>query len=105
MRGVLLSFVALGLASCGPGSIGERTVKDRAKYTVNTVVEQKMPGIDASPITDCIIDAASGEEIIRLASDSATGVTTETIRQVFTIAGRPESVNCMAANSQKLFTG
>ncbi len=104
MRSVVLSLVALGLASCGPGSIGEQTVKGRAKYVVNSVVEEKMPGIDASPVTDCIIDAASGEEIIELAADSATGITEKTVRQVFKIAGRPDSVNCMAQNSTKLFS-
>ena len=79
--------------------------RDRAKTVVNGVVEQRFPGLNARPVTDCIIDAASAGEIIEIAGASVTGVTQSTVEQVVEIAARPETVNCIADNSLTLLAG
>ena len=79
--------------------------RDRAKAVVNSVVESRFPGVNAAPVTDCIIDAASAGEILTIARDSAGGVSPATVELVIEIAGRPESVDCIARNSITLLGG
>jgi hypothetical protein len=72
---------------------------------VNSVVAQKMPGLNAAPVTDCIIDAASAGEIVSIAGASVTGVTPSLAEDVLTIAQRPEAVQCIAQNSMTVLNG
>lgn len=83
----------------------DAVARDRAKTMVNGVVEERFPGLDARPVTDCIIDAASAGEIIEIAGASVTGVTQSTAEKVIEIAARPEAVNCIADNSLTLSGG
>ncbi|MEL7254041.1 MAG: succinate dehydrogenase [Pseudomonadota bacterium] len=90
---------------CGAAQDAADTVaRDRAKLVVNGVVDQRFPGVNAAPVTDCIIDAASAGEIIQLGSASVTGVTQSTVEQVVEIAAREESVRCIAQNSSSLLS-
>lgn len=102
--GILMALIAL--AGCdAANSTADYLVRERAKTVVNGVVRDRMPGVNAAPVTDCIIDAASASEIIDIAGASATGVTAETVGQVLEIAGRPDSVNCIADNGATLWGG
>ena len=99
------SVLVLGsLAACtATNNAVDNIARDRAKSVVNGVVEDKFPGVKVAPVTDCVIDAASASEIISLGSASVTGVTQSTVEQVVEIAGRPDSVNCIAENGLSLF--
>ncbi len=79
--------------------------RERAKAVVNTVVSDRFPGVNAAPVTDCIIDAASAREIVSIAGASVTGVTPEVAQEIVGIAQRPEAVQCIAANSLTLLGG
>ena len=94
------------LSGCAAANdAADAVARDRAKTVVNGVVEQRFPGLNARPVTDCIIDAASAGEIIEIAGASVTGVTQSTVEQVVEIAARPEAVNCIADNSLTLLAG
>ena len=94
------------LSGCAAANdAADAVARDRAKTVVNGVVEQRFPGLNARPVTDCIIDAASAGEIIEIAGASVTGVTQSTVEQVVEIAARPETVNCIADNSLTLLAG
>ena len=94
------------LSGCAAANdAADAVARDRAKTVVNGVVEQRFPGLNARPVTDCIIDAASAGEIIEIAGASVTGVTQSTVQQVVEIAARPEAVNCIADNSLTLLAG
>jgi predicted ThiF/HesA family dinucleotide-utilizing enzyme len=94
------------LSGCAAANdAADAVARDRAKTVVNGVVEERFPGLDARPVTDCIIDAASAGEIIEIAGASVTGVTQSTVEQVVEIAARPEAVNCIADNSLTLLGG
>ncbi|MRU15163.1 succinate dehydrogenase [Roseovarius sp. A21] len=94
------------LSGCATANgVADAVARDRAKTVVNGVVEERFPGVDARPVTDCIIDAASAGEIIEIAGASVTGVTQSTVEQVVEIAARPEAVNCIADNSLTLLGG
>ncbi|SLN21885.1 hypothetical protein PEL8287_00942 [Roseovarius litorisediminis] len=83
----------------------DAVARDRAKSVVNGVVANRFPGVNAAPVTDCVIDAASAGEIIQIAGASVTGMTQSTVEQVVDIASRPDAVQCIAENSLTLLGG
>jgi hypothetical protein len=94
------------LAGCEAGNqTADNFARERAKSVVNGVVAQKYPRVNAAPVTDCIIDAASAGEILKLAGASVTGVTQSTVNQVLEIAQRRDSVTCIAENGIALWGG
>jgi len=106
MKMTSLICAAAILSGCAAANdAADAVARDRAKTVVNGVVEKRFPGLDARPVTDCIIDAASAGEIIEIAGASVTGVTQSTVEQVVDIAARPEAVNCIADNSLTLLGG
>ncbi|MEX0368245.1 MAG: succinate dehydrogenase [Ruegeria sp.] len=94
------------LAGCtAANDAADVIARERAKSVVNGVVADRFPGLNAAPITDCIIDAASAGEIVQIAGASVTGVTQSTVQQVVEISSRPEAVQCIAENSIALLGG
>ena len=105
MRRVVIIAV-LALSGCGAANdAADAVARDRAKVVVNGVVDDRFAGVNAAPVTDCIIDAASAGEIIQIAGASVTGVTQSTVEQVLEIAGRREAVECIAENGLALLGG
>ncbi len=105
MRVILAVSAGLLLGACVQANDAADTVaRNTAKSVVNGVVAQKFPGVNAAPITDCVIDNASRFEIFEIAKAGATGVTPATIETVTGIASRPETVQCISKNGLGLFT-
>ena len=103
MRTLATILAAATLTGCAAANdAADAVARDRAKSVVNGVVADRFPGVNAAPITDCIIDAASAGEIISIASASVTGVNESTVNTVLEIAQRPEAVTCITENSIKL---
>ena len=88
----------LVLAACGT-PIMEQASRDVAKNAVNDVVAQQFPGVNAAPYTDCIIDAATGEELVTLAQYALTQNSSGATSAVLQIAQRPQARNCIAQNA------
>jgi hypothetical protein len=104
MRLALASATVLVLGACVQANDAADTVaRNTAKSVVNGVVAQQFPGVNAAPITDCVIDNASRGEIFDIAKAGATGVTPSTVETVTTIASRPETVQCISKNGLGLF--
>jgi predicted ThiF/HesA family dinucleotide-utilizing enzyme len=98
--------MATVLAGCNAvNDAADNLARARAKVVVNGVVDRQFPGVNAAPVTDCIIDAASANEILTIAGTSVSGVTQSTVDQVLEIARRPEAVQCIAENSMTLLAG
>jgi len=97
--------LALLTACDAANEAADTLARDRAKTVVNGVVAERFPGVNAAPVTDCVIDAASANEILSIAGASVTGVTDDTVKQVLDIAGRPDAVTCIAENSLALVGG
>lgn len=105
MRLVLSIATVFALGACVQANDAADTVaRNTAKGVVNGVVAQKFPGVNASPITDCVIDNSSRFEIFDIAKAGATGVTPSTVETVTEIASRPETVQCISKNGLGLFT-
>lgn len=103
-RPLILALAAtLTLTACDSAQEAvTKGTRDTAKTVVNGVVENKFPGLNAAPITDCIIDNASVSEILTLAKASVVGVQQDTVDTVVSISQRPETAKCIAKNSLKL---
>ncbi|WP_143104129.1 succinate dehydrogenase [Poseidonocella sedimentorum] len=87
------------LSACsGFSSSADQLVRSQAKQAVNNTVAARFPGIDASFATDCIIDAASSDELIYLASSAVSGGDQRTVSKILEIAQRPQSATCIAQN-------
>ena len=97
MRLAIAICALLALGGCEVAqTAADDVTRSRAKKVVNQTLAQKAPGVDLSPITDCVIDQASTKEILKLASMSVTGVDQSTADLIFEIASRPETVRCIA---------
>lgn len=67
------------------------TGREAAKIVVAPIVAQTVPGAAGTALTNCIIDNASGAELLTLAQQGATPAN---ITLVSDILGRPETVIC-----------
>ena len=107
MRRVLAITAGIAaLAGCDVANqAADDLARDRAKRVVSGIVQDRFPGVNAAPVTDCVIDAASASEILSIAGASVTGVTQSTVNEVLEIAKRPQSVQCIAENSLTLLAG
>ena len=105
MRLISIMLASTLLAGCADGNnVADRFAQERAKTVVNGVVQNKFPGVNAAPVSDCIIEAASAGEIISIASASVTGVNQSTVETVLEIGQRPEAVKCITQNSISLLS-
>ncbi len=102
MRLATALFVAsTALAGCMQdlGPAGDMLARDAAKGVVNTAVQARFPGVDARPLTDCIIDNASSAEIVQIAEAALMGPDQATTNLIVTIAERPETLRCSVNNA------
>jgi len=98
---ITLGVAGALLAGCMQdlGPAGDMLARDAAKNVVNSAVQTRFPGIDARPLTDCIIDNASSSEIIQIAESALVGTSQATTNLIVDIAERPETVRCTVNNS------
>ena len=88
----VLCVAGLGLSACATiDGASMDTGRDAAKRVVAPIVADTVPGPAGVVLTDCIIDNASGQELVVLA---ARGGTPENITLVSNILARPETVAC-----------
>jgi len=91
----LAALLLLPLAACVP--LQDQIARETARSAVRPVLAERFPGVPLEPSTDCVIDNATGAEIISLASDAALGRPDEgTVETVLTIVTRPETITCLA---------
>lgn len=67
------------------------TGREAAKAVVGPIVADTVPGPAGVALTNCIIDNASGTELLTLAGQ---GASPENITLVSNILARPETVSC-----------
>jgi len=86
--------VLFTLSACDT-PVGTQVARVSAKSVVDDVVERRFPGVPVAPVTDCIIDNASGSEIVSIAADAVNGQPSpETVALIVEIASRPDTISC-----------
>ncbi len=105
MRVVAILSAVAALSACmgGAGLSPEALARSQAKSVVNSVVAQKLPGVNVAPVTDCVIDNASMSEIYTISKGAVVGVDAATVTTVMTIVKRPDTLNCITKNGLSLF--
>ena len=96
MRTILsLTAAALTLSACAiVETAAVDTGRDAARAIVGPIVADTVPGPAAPVLTNCIIDNASGQELLIIAQG---GATPQNITLVGDILARPETVACATA--------
>ncbi|OAN85089.1 hypothetical protein A8B78_06130 [Jannaschia sp. EhC01] len=85
-------------ACVGFQDVADQLARQQARTFVNAEVESRFPGVDATPITNCVIDNASAQEIVTIAGGIALGNTEAASNTVSTILQRPATLQCTAGN-------
>lgn len=94
---LLVPFGFLVLAACDPQVFVDKTMRQGASSVVFPVVNLDMPAGPAQAATDCILNAASPEELRLLARDVGVEAGTSTKATIRSIALRPAAQSCLAA--------
>jgi hypothetical protein len=97
-RNLAIFLAALALAACDPAEFFDSALKRTAYSVVFPVVNIDMPGDPARLATNCILDAASPDELKLLARDVGVEAGTATKATIREIALRPAAQTCFAAN-------
>jgi len=91
---LILGVAAFALTACNT-AVGTDVARQSAKSVVNGVVDRQFPGVPVTPVTDCVIDNATGGEIVQIAGDAARQqASPETVTLVLDIATRPDTISC-----------
>ena len=94
----ILPAALLFLAACDPQAALDNTVRRTAAEVVEAVVIREMPAAPAKAATECILQAASMEEIRALARDIGVEAGTQTKENIRNLALRPAAQACFAAS-------
>jgi predicted ThiF/HesA family dinucleotide-utilizing enzyme len=94
---VLLSFGTV--AGCtAANDMADAIARERAKAAVNSVVEERFPSVEATPVTDCVIDNASASQITNLAADAVLGPTEKSVTVVRDVLSKGDTLTCLFEN-------
>lgn len=92
MKPIIALIAAASLTACAVVEVAAvDTGRTAAKAVVGPIVAQTVSGTAGVILTDCIIDNASGSELLALA---AQGATPENVALVGDILGRPNTITC-----------
>ena len=104
MRVAAAVMAVLTLAACDTG-VGDTVAREAARSAVQPVVAEYLPGPGGAAITDCVIDNASGSEILQLARAAATGPDDNTVQVVLDISRRAETIECISRDGLSAVLG
>lgn len=99
IRALALAAILPMLTACvGFQDVADQLARQQARAFVNAEVQQRFPGVNATPITNCVIDNASAQEIITIAGGIALGNTDAASSTVNSILQRPATLQCATGN-------
>lgn len=100
IRAACTLAAGLALAGCvAVQDVADQVAREQARGYVNAEVAQRFPGVNAEPVTDCVIDNASAQEIVTIAGGVALGRTDAATETVSRVLARPETIRCAAEGS------
>ncbi|MEL6609659.1 MAG: succinate dehydrogenase [Pseudomonadota bacterium] len=98
MRALVAAGVLLLSACSAAQDAVDAEVRQTAEQVINTVVERNFPGVNAAPVSNCVVDNATTGEILTVAKAAVTGIDEETVTTVLDIAKRRDTLECIARN-------
>ena len=97
MRPLLPLAALLLLVACDPAELADKAVRRTAETVVQPVLARELPGPVADAATQCVLDAATPEEMRALARDAGVEAGSQTILNIRNLATRPAAAACFAA--------
>lgn len=98
MRAALILSLGLLAACMTPQDMVDREVRQTAEQVINEVVSDQFPGVDASPVSNCVVNNASTAEILTVAKAAVTGIDAETVDIVLDVIKRRGTLDCIVDN-------
>ncbi|WP_371168215.1 succinate dehydrogenase [Aliiroseovarius sp. 2305UL8-7] len=97
MRVAYFAFTTvLVLSGCEAAGVAtDQIVRQQAKVAINAAVAQRFPGVNAEPITNCVVDNATTQEIVTIAGAAAAGTPETSSRTIIEIVQRPATLQCI----------
>ena len=80
------------------GLVPQEITLEPFEQVINTVVERNFPGVNAAPVSNCVVDNATGDEIVTVAEAAVTGIDDETVATVLDVVKRRDTIDCIASN-------
>ena len=93
-----LAVLALLPAACGTLPGGAKEERQAAEQAVVKIVTTRAPDVAPAPVANCVIDAATEEEVTLLAEAAERGISGAANATVTTILTRPATRDCLASN-------
>ena len=93
----MLACGLLLLAACDPAEMADKAVRRTAESVVQPVLARELPGPVADAATQCVLDAATPEEMRALARDVGVEAGSQTILNIRNLASRPPATALLAA--------
>ena len=99
------ALVPLAVLLVVPACVGplqdtaDQIARQQARTYVNQEVARRFPGVDATLVTDCVINNASAQEIVTIAGGVALGNTEAASGTVGEILQRPSTIQCTASGA------
>lgn len=98
MRAGLAILALVALAGCDPQVVADKVVARTAESVITPVLAREMSGVQADAATLCIVQSARPGELSALARDVGVSAGSSTVQTIRSIALRPASASCFAAN-------
>lgn len=87
----------MALAGCNPQETADQLIRETARQVIVPVLAQTMPAPLAEAGAECIISAATPEDLRSIAADIGNSAGTSTVANIATLAARPQALRCLAA--------
>lgn len=95
--GLALVCLGAGLAACSPQDAADAVAYRAAEQVAGPIVSGYMQPAQAAGVTQCLLRAASGDELRALAQDIGTSGGSRPRENVLALASRPTAKACIAS--------
>ncbi len=95
-------LIPLAILACAPtqeAPNAEQIARQTIKAVINPVIQTQFPGVPTEVVTDCVIDNASGQEIVEIANSALLGDSTDSLYAIMPIVQRPRTIQCVSAGA------
>lgn len=85
------------LAACNPQETADQVIRQTARSVIVPVLAETMPAPLAEAGADCLIAAATPEDLRAIAADIGNTAGTSTVANIANLAARPQALRCLTA--------
>ena len=91
----LAAMLMAGLSACSPQEAADAVAYRAAEQVAGPIVSRYMQPAQAAGVTQCVLRAASGDELRSLAQDIGTRGGSRPQENLFALAARPAARQCI----------